>query len=87
MEAVENTLTIFDPEHMSRYNDIATKLRDRIQVKLGRPPTRLTCSKTAHTKHLFYFVNKLIPPPPHKTTLKNLPHHPTQKHTTPCAGE
>ena len=38
LEAVENALTIFDPEHMSRYYDIATELRDRIQAKLDALP-------------------------------------------------
>ena len=38
LEAVENALTIFDPEHMSRYYNIATELRDRIQAKLDALP-------------------------------------------------
>ena len=38
LEAVENALTIFDPEHMSYNHTTATELRDDIQAKLDALP-------------------------------------------------
>ena len=38
LKAVENALTIYDPDHMSYYHAKATGVRDRIQAKLDAPP-------------------------------------------------
>jgi hypothetical protein len=38
LEAVNNALTVYDPEHMSYYHAKATRLRDRIQAKLDALP-------------------------------------------------